>query len=301
VIDKLELLLALAQEKHFGRAAEALGVTQPTLSAGLKQLEEALGVPLVVRSSRFKGFTPEGERVLAWARRIVGDSRALRQEVDSLKRGFAGDFRIACIPTALALVATLTAPFHAKFPQVRFVIRSRSASEIQQLIKDLEIEAGITYLSGEPMGRVDTVALCRERYRLVCSKDNRFANRETIRWAEMIGAPLCLLSSDTQNSRVISAELRKHGIAPCSFLEADSMIVLHTHVLTGGWVSIMPEKLADLFAAAGGTVHAVRIVDPELTQQVGLVTSAREPASPLTRAFRSVAREAATLANAGFQ
>ena len=64
VIDKLEFLLALSRERHFGRAAEACGVTQPTLSAGLKQLEEQLGVLLVNRGSRFQGFTPEGERVL---------------------------------------------------------------------------------------------------------------------------------------------------------------------------------------------------------------------------------------------
>ena len=79
MIDKLEYLLALAQEKHFGRAAAASGVSQPTLSAGIKQLEEALGVMLVQRGSRFLGFTAEGERTLDWARRIVGDARAMRQ------------------------------------------------------------------------------------------------------------------------------------------------------------------------------------------------------------------------------
>jgi DNA-binding transcriptional LysR family regulator len=68
VIDKLEYLMALAREQHFGRAADACGVTQPTLSAGIKQLEAALGVLLVQRGSRFIGLTPEGERTLDWAR-----------------------------------------------------------------------------------------------------------------------------------------------------------------------------------------------------------------------------------------
>src|SRR6266850_7590074 len=101
LIDKLELLLALAKERHFGRAAEACGVTQPTMSTSLKQLEEILGVMLVQRGSRFQGFTPEGERVLDWARRIVGDARAIRQEVDQLKRGLHGHLTISVIPTAL--------------------------------------------------------------------------------------------------------------------------------------------------------------------------------------------------------
>ena len=83
MIDKLELLLALAKERHFGRAAEACGVTQPTMSTSIKQLEEILGVMLVQRGSRFQGFTPEGERVLEWARRIVGDTRAMRQEINA--------------------------------------------------------------------------------------------------------------------------------------------------------------------------------------------------------------------------
>src|SRR4051812_41738180 len=77
MLDKLDFLLALAREQHFGRAAEACGVTQPTLSAGIKQLEDSLGVLLVQRASRFLGFTPEGQRTLDWARRIVGDTRAM--------------------------------------------------------------------------------------------------------------------------------------------------------------------------------------------------------------------------------
>src|SRR5262245_23493149 len=101
LIDKLEFLLALSRERHFGRAAEACGVTQPTLSAGVKQIEEQMGVLLVNRGSRFRGFTPEGERVLDWARRIVGDARAMRQEINALRHGLSGQLRIAAIPTTL--------------------------------------------------------------------------------------------------------------------------------------------------------------------------------------------------------
>ena len=97
MIDKLDFILALAREKHFGRAADACGVTQPTLSAGVKQLEEQMGVLLVNRGSRFQGFTPEGERVLGWARRIVGDTRAMREEINALRHGLTGRLRMAAI------------------------------------------------------------------------------------------------------------------------------------------------------------------------------------------------------------
>ena len=127
MIDKLEFLLALAREKHFGRAAEACGVTQPTLSAGVKQIEEQMGVLLVRRGSRFQGFTPEGERVLDWARRIVGDTRNMREEINSLRLGLSGRLRIAAIPTALAMVAALTTPYRERHPNVQFTILSRTS------------------------------------------------------------------------------------------------------------------------------------------------------------------------------
>ena len=164
MIDKLDFILALAREKHFGRAAEACGVTQPTLSAGVKQLEEQMGVLLVNRGSRFQSFTAEGERVLEWARRIVGDTRSMREEINSLRHGLSGQLRIAAIPTALAMVAQLTTPYRARHPDVRFTVWSRTSIEILTLLENLEIDAGVTYLDNEPLGRVNAVPLYQERY-----------------------------------------------------------------------------------------------------------------------------------------
>src|SRR5262250_681447 len=171
MIDKLEFIIALAQEQHFGRAAEACNVSQPTLSAGIKQLEDTFGVMLVQRGSRFRGFTAEGERVLEWARRIVADTRAMRQEVHALKHGLAGRLRLAAIPTALAMVETLTTPFLARHPEVQFTVLSRTSLEILTHLENLEIDAGLTYLDNEPLGRVTTIPLYRERYRLLVAAD----------------------------------------------------------------------------------------------------------------------------------
>src|ERR1700742_5021623 len=185
MIDKLDFILALARERHFGRAAEACGVTQPTLSAGVKQLEEQMGVLLVIRGSRFQGFTPEGERVLEWARRIVGDTRAMREEITSLRRGLSGRLRIAAIPTALAMVAALTTPFREKHPNVQFTILSRTSVQILDLLENLEIDAGITYVENEPLGRVTTVPLYHERYRLLTSADAPLGDRDKVTWSEV--------------------------------------------------------------------------------------------------------------------
>ncbi|HEY5963383.1 MAG TPA: LysR family transcriptional regulator, partial [Xanthobacteraceae bacterium] len=202
MIDKLDFILALARERHFGRAAEACGVTQPTLSAGVKQLEEQMGVLLVNRGSRFQGFTPEGERVLDWARRIVGDTRAMREEINALRHGLTGQLRIAAIPTTLGMVAALTTPYRERHPNVRFTIYSRTSIEILDLIENLEVDAGITYVGNEPLGRVPAIPLYHERYMLLTSADAPLGNRDEVTWAEVAQVPLCLLTPDMQNRRI---------------------------------------------------------------------------------------------------
>jgi DNA-binding transcriptional LysR family regulator len=289
MIDKLEFLLALAREQHFGRAAEACGVTQPTLSAGVKQIEDTFGVLLVIRGSRFQGFTPEGERVLDWARRIVGDARAMRQEIDALKHGLAGRLRIAAIPTALAMVAGITTPFRARHPGVRFTILSRTSIEILTLLENLEIDAGVTYLDNEPLGRVTPVPLYRESYRLMTSAQSPLGDRDTVTWSEVAQVPLCLLTPDMQNRRIIERLLRDAGGDPQPTLESNSMIVLFAHVRTGRWASVMPAKLAETLGLTD-TIRAIPIVAPEVVNTVGLVVPTREPMTPMTAALVAEAR-----------
>jgi len=292
MLDKLEYLMALASERHFGRAADACGVTQPTLSAGIKQLEEMLGVMLVQRGSRFIGFTPEGERTLDWARRIVSDSRAMRQEISALKRGLTGRLKIAAIPTALAMVAALTTPYRARHPDVRFTVISQTSIQILTLLENLEIDAGITYLDNEPLGRVTAVPLYQERYQLLTSPDAPLGDRERVTWAEVAKLPLCLLTPDMQNRRIIDELLRSAGGSPQPTLESNSVVVLFAHVRTGRWATVMPSKLAETLGLTD-TIRAIPIVEPEAVHTIGLVVPAREPMTPLTAALVAEARRAA--------
>lgn len=297
MIDKLEFLIALAREKHFGHAAEACGVTQPTLSAGIKQLEEALGVLLVQRGSRFHSFTPEGERILEWARRIVSDARSMRQEMRSLKQGLVGHVKIAAVPTALAMVAALTTPYRARHPDVSFTILSRTSVEILGLLENLEIDAGVTYVDNEPIGRVQTVPLYHERYRLVTSAESALGDRDQVTWAEVGKIPLCLLTPDMQNRRIIDRYLRAAGCEPAPTLVSDSMIVLFSHVRTGQWASVMPSKLAEVLGLMD-TIRVIPIAGDGPSPAVGLVVPHREPTTPLTAALVAEARRLAPLLEA---
>jgi len=292
MIDKLEFVIALAREQHFGRAAEACGVTQPTLSAGIKQLEGQLGVLLVSRGSRFRGFTPEGDRVLDFARRIVGDARAMREEINALRHGLSGRLRMAAIPTTLAMVAALTTPYRERHPNVQFTIYSRTSIEILALLENLEVDAGITYLDNEPLGRVNATPLYQERYRLLTSAEAPLGNRERVTWAEVAQVPLCLLTPDMQNRRIIDRLLLSAGGESRPTLESDSMILLFSHVRTGRWASVMPAVLAETLGLTD-TLRAIPIVEPEAVQTIGLVVPAREPMTPVTAALVAEAQRLA--------
>jgi DNA-binding transcriptional LysR family regulator len=298
MIDKLEFVIALAREQHFGRAAEACNVSQPTLSAGIKQLEDMFGVLLVQRGSRYHGLTPEGERVLEWARRIVADTRAMRQDIDALKRGLTGHLQIAAIPTALAMTAMLTTPYRARHPDVRFTIVARTSIQVLSMLENLEVDAGLTYVDNEPLGRVTTIPLYREEYRLLTSSASELGDRDQVTWAEVGKVPLCLLTADMQNRRIIDGLLRDAGAMPSPTLESDSIIVLFAHVRTGKWASIMPAKLAETLGLTD-SVRAIPIVAPAATHLIGLVVPDREPTTPLIKALMTEARQLATVLNRG--
>jgi DNA-binding transcriptional LysR family regulator len=246
-------------------------------------------VLLVNRSSRFHGLTAEGDRVLEWAKRIVGDARAMRQDVRNLKSGLIGHLKLAAVPTALTMVAALTTPFRAKHPGVRFSIKSMSSLEILDALGNLEIEAGITYLDNEPLGTVRTLPLYDEQYQLLTSAGSPFAERENVTWAEVGRIPLCLLTPDMQNRRIIDKLLTSAGNLPAPTLESNSVIALYAHVRTGRWASIMAEKLVDTLGIVE-PIRAIPIIEPQAVHQIGLIVPRRDPMTPLASALFAEAK-----------
>lgn len=283
MIDKLEMFIALARERHFGRAAKACGVTQPTLSSAIRQLEDQLGVQLVFRGSRFQGLTPEGQRVLDWAIRIAGDMRSLRDEMRSVRAGLSGNLRIGVIPTALPMVAELTGPFTARHPNVRITLLSRTSAEILAGIDTLTLDAGITYLDNEPLGRVTQVPLYAEFYRYLCAPGTALADRSRVTWVDVAEQTLCLLTADMQNRRIINQHLAAAGAKAAAMVESNSTIALIAHVLTGTWASVVPMRLAGMFAT--GRLVSIPIVEPEAEHLVGLITARHDPQTPVLQAL----------------
>jgi DNA-binding transcriptional LysR family regulator len=295
MLEKFEFLIALARERHFRRAAERCGVTQPTLSAGIKALEETFGAALVNRGSRYIGLTPEGERVLAWARRITGDAQAMRQEVEVLKRSVSGLVRLACIPTALPIVARLSAIVTERHPGVSFSILSSSTPAMIGLLEDYQVDAGITYLDVRAYPGMATTPIYREAYQLVTADPEVFSGRRSVGWGEVLGTPLCLLTPDMQNRRIVNRMLGLEAgqPPPGPFTETNSSLVIATLVSSGRWSSIMPPVLIDAIALAP-EVRRIPLTGPEETHSIGLVVVDRDPVTPLVRVLTHAARELST-------
>lgn len=293
----LRYLLALSVERHFARAAAACQVTQPTLSAGIKHLEEELGVLIVQRGQRFEGFTTEGERILVWARRILGDVESLQQEVSALRNQLVGRLRLGAIPTALPLTAQLTTPFAAVHPGVTISVISLSSVDIQRGLDDFTLDAGITYLDNEPLARVRGIPLYTERY-FVVGMGEAGRHAEQVTWQEAARLPLCLLSNDMQNRRIIDATFALAGEVVHPGIETNSVLAIVAHVRSGAWASVMPQSFLQ-FLPSDEEIRAVPLVDPVVTHQVGLVVPDREPLTPSARALMDFASRAKVAAAVG--
>ena len=284
MIRQLEYLVALAREKHFGRAADACHVTQPTLSAGIRQLEDDLGAPIVERGHRYVGLTPQGRLAVEHAHRILADAEGMRREIEQLDKGVSGRLRLGAIPTALPIVSHLTTPFTARYPRVTMTIMSLTSQEIQKRLQEFELDVGLTYLDNEPLEHVKAKPIYEEEYVFLTPASGPFADRRTISWKEAAEAPLCLLTPEMQNRRILDGVFRSVGVRPNPSIETNSIFNLVAHAGAGPWSAVVPRQLLRFFGEPRNT-RAVELVEPTARRTIGLIMSDREPPAPLARNF----------------
>jgi len=291
-IRQLQYLASLAREKHFTRAAAACNITQPTLSGRIRQLEQELGVPIIERGQRYHGLTPEGERVLAWARTILDNWQSMQQDLAKLrsrKGELVGRMVLGVIPSALPMVSLLTQEMQIEHPSVEFTIFSQSSEEILRALRDFSIEAGVTYLDNEPVEGMLEAPLYREKYCLFVLENHRLAGRENVTWRDAAAEPLCLLTPNMQNRRIIDAAFQKAGCRPVPKLETNSIVNLFASIRRMGLASIMPEYFSEILGPIKGLAK-IPLSDPEIEHTVGVITIRREPLSPHVSALFAAAR-----------
>ncbi|WP_086822540.1 LysR family transcriptional regulator [Streptomyces sp. NRRL B-24572] len=286
---QLEYLVALSRERHFARAAQACHVSQPALSEAIRKLEDELDVPLVLRGRRYEGLTPEGERIVVWAQRLLADRDALKSEVGALRTGLSGRIRIGAVPTASGAVALLTAPFCLAHPLVTVEVAADLRSEdVLRQLRNFEIDAGVTYLHKGLADHFQAVPLYEERYVLLTGTADALPQRASATWEEASRLPLCLLTGTMQGRQVLDEVFAEAGVRPSPRVETDSVASLFAHVRTGRWASIVPHTWLHVFGVPHG-MRAVPMAEPARSVPVGLVTVVREPESVTARALREVA------------
>jgi DNA-binding transcriptional LysR family regulator len=274
LLDAMRYLAALAQHRHFGRAAEACHITQPALSNAVRALEQEFGVTIVRRSRQYEGLTPEGERVLASAHRMLHEREALRQDLSASADRPGGPLVIACVPTAVPVAARLAARLRERHPDIRPSVRSLSSAEIETGLEQLSFDLALGYVDRVQVRSIKAQVLStyRERYVLLRRRDASAPPAEPapMRWADAARLDLCMLTREMHNRHIVDAAFAQAGAVVQPVIETNSVLTLMLTVLEGRVCSVMPGVLAAL-ARQYPALELVPLVEPDLTVTMGLL------------------------------
>ena len=296
LLDGYRYLAALAEHRHFGRAAAACHITQPALSNALRALEDRLGVAVVRRGRHYEGLTPEGEKVLAAANRMLHEQERLQQDLRA--GGPQGRLVVGVVPTALPVAARLAARLVARHPGVRPQIRSLSSQEIELGLETLAVDLGLGYVERAP-ARLATLAQYVERYYLLQRAPRpaaALAFGAPLAWADAAARPLALLSPEMHNRAIVDGVFARLGAAPQPVVETNSVLALLVAVQAGGVAAVLPGALVATLSAHG-ELEARPLAAPELLTPIGLMTARDVRPSRALQAALALAQEPDWLAH----
>jgi DNA-binding transcriptional LysR family regulator len=237
-------------------------------------------------------LTRDGERVLKWAHVILDNWTSLQQEIETLRNtsgSLLGHLSIGVIPSALPMAGLIGRALREHHPGVELTVLSQSSIEILRNLEDFAIDVGLTYLDNEPIEGMRSEAMYMERYCALVRADHPLALASSVSWADAAKEPLCLLTPDMQNRRIIDRAFRQAGCTPVPRLETNSVINLCANVHLMGLVSVIPEYFLEIMGPISD-VRAVPLTDPLVEHSVGLVAVDRDPVSPLVLAAFDCAR-----------
>lgn len=277
---QLNYLIALDKHRHFGRAADSCHVSQPALSIGIRELERELGITIIKRNRTFQGITPEGERVILWARQTLASLEGLRQEADLVRSVPRGHLAIGVIPSAIHAATLLSAEYRQINAQLTLEVLSLSTPTILRRLKEQDLHLGLLYDRSVADEAYDVLPLFSERYVLVAGDQTSLPRQ--LSWVEVAELPLCLLSQDMQNRQMLDEIFRELRVTPNVVLETNAIQVLLAESLSGRAFSIVPlSALPAQYAGAGIRAHTIT---PERAEDVCLVRLRRETQPALSKA-----------------
>jgi LysR family hydrogen peroxide-inducible transcriptional activator len=278
----LRYLVAVADSRHFGRAAERCFVSQPTLSAQLKKLEDYLGVQLVERQPNNVTLTEAGEQIVARARRILEAS----EEVVTLARAhrdpLAGRLRVALLPTiGPYLLPRVSQAIRKALPRLELRLYEYQTATMLEKLQGGDLDLGILALPVELEG-LEARELYSEPFTVAIPDQHKLAKRETVRVDDLKGETLLLLEDGhCLRDQALEVCSRIGGLQEKQDFRATSLETLRQMVATGAGVTLLPE-----LASRGAYGHARGVVirpfaKPAPARTIGGVwrkTTARQPA-----------------------
>lgn len=298
LLTSLRYLVALAEHRHFARAAQACHITQPALSNALRALEKEFGTPIVKRARSYAGLTPEGERVLASAQRMLHEHALLQQELASSAVQPKGRLQLGVVPTAVPVAARFAAMLQASHPGIAPVVRSLSSQEIEEGLENLSLDLALGFTDRlKKGGHFSVLPQYAEHYFLVrrMQKQARAPRAElrlgtAMRWMDAAQLQLCLLTPEMHNRSIVDRAFAAVGAVVKPVMETNSVLTLALSVLAGDVCSVLPGALVGAIRSQG-ELEALPLVEPEMLTPVGFIYLAKAGASRVLEAALALAKD----------
>ncbi len=271
----LRYLVALADLRHFGRAAAASFVSQPTLSTQIRKLEDTLGVQLLERNSRLVLLTPVGERVVEQARKVLRETDALTRIAQQSRDPFAGELRLGIIPTVAPYLLPRVLPKLRKaFPDLTLQLVESQTATLQRMLRAGELDAVVVALPFD-VERTVQQQLFAEPFLLAVARSHAKARHKSVTLDDLHGEQLLLLEDGhCLRDQALSVCSRAGAVENATF-RATSIKTLRQMVAANAGVTLMPE-----LAAQDDTVRYIPFKGEQPHRVIGLVwrdSSARGP------------------------
>jgi DNA-binding transcriptional LysR family regulator len=262
VLPQIEAFLEVARRQNLSRAAEALFVSQPTLTARLQSLEGSLGEQLFVRTRRGMRLTEAGEAFLPYAEHALAALAEGRERLDELRRGVAGRLVLGAPPTVSTYtLPALLARFSAAHPRVRLAVKTGTSEEILQMVLHDQVQLGI--VRSLHHSEIVSVPLYTDTLVLIAGPGHRLAapgRGRRARLADLAGEVLVLFGRSSSFLEFTTATFRQAGVLPTSVLELDNLEAAKKMVERGLGVSLVPVSTVTAELAAGTLTH-IELVD----------------------------------------
>ena len=281
---QLRYFLSVAETEHLTQSAEALFITQSTLSHGLRQLEAELGTPLFDRLGRGLRLSQAGVAFRAHANRVLQEVEAGRMALADLSGLQAGTLTVGVIPSFLTrFVPEAVADFSADYPKVRVLVRDLRGGPIEEMLIAGQLDMGISF---HPVAHEEIVVepLFDEALHLVVHHSHPLAGRRSLRLQALRDVPLALLPRSFATRRLIDEAFAAAGVAPVIRVEMDTVDAL-LHVCSRGLATIAAEQAA---TQAGPDMRAIVLTEPRTVRRAGVLW--RRGASRNAAAVEFVAR-----------